>query len=239
VPGGLLTDLYELNMAASYLRRSMTGQATFSLFVRALPPAAGSWSPPGWRTACSSCRISPSPPMIWLPAPGPRLRGRHPARLRGLAVHRGRAGGLVQRAYGRERQDHRLFFCCPAGRRGRLRRAVAPYQREVKDRPGPGSTLSVNSIPTAPRWINSLWGLHLSGADEQRPRNAVVVAVGRTKILWLLRLLMGKCRPASFKGLPIWPTGVPGRFADRRAGRRLTASLRLGAGQRGRSVGIC
>ena len=34
MPGGLLTDLYELNMAASYLRRSMTGQATFSLFVR-------------------------------------------------------------------------------------------------------------------------------------------------------------------------------------------------------------
>jgi nicotinate phosphoribosyltransferase len=41
VPGGLLTDLYELNMAASYLRRSMTGPATFSLFVRALPPERG------------------------------------------------------------------------------------------------------------------------------------------------------------------------------------------------------
>jgi len=41
VPGGLLTDLYELNMAASYLRRSMTGQATFSLFVRELPPGRG------------------------------------------------------------------------------------------------------------------------------------------------------------------------------------------------------
>ena len=37
----LLTDLYELNMAASYLRRGMTGMATFSLFVRALPPARG------------------------------------------------------------------------------------------------------------------------------------------------------------------------------------------------------
>jgi hypothetical protein len=33
VPGGLLTDLYELHMAASYLRRSVTGQATFSLSV--------------------------------------------------------------------------------------------------------------------------------------------------------------------------------------------------------------
>ena len=39
--GGLLTDLYELNMAASYLRRGMTGQAVFSLFARRLPPERG------------------------------------------------------------------------------------------------------------------------------------------------------------------------------------------------------
>jgi nicotinate phosphoribosyltransferase len=37
----LLTDLYELNMAASYLRRGMTGPATFSLFIRRLPPDWG------------------------------------------------------------------------------------------------------------------------------------------------------------------------------------------------------
>jgi nicotinate phosphoribosyltransferase len=37
----LLTDLYGLNMAASYLRRDMVGQATFSLFVRQLPPNRG------------------------------------------------------------------------------------------------------------------------------------------------------------------------------------------------------
>jgi nicotinate phosphoribosyltransferase len=37
----LLTDLYELNMAASYLRRGMTGPATFSLFVRHLPEGWG------------------------------------------------------------------------------------------------------------------------------------------------------------------------------------------------------
>ncbi|HVC15337.1 MAG TPA: nicotinate phosphoribosyltransferase [Acidimicrobiales bacterium] len=37
----LTTDLYELNMAASYLRRAMTAPATFSLFVRALPPGRG------------------------------------------------------------------------------------------------------------------------------------------------------------------------------------------------------
>jgi len=35
--GALLTDLYELNMAASYLRRQMHGVGTFSLFVRRLP----------------------------------------------------------------------------------------------------------------------------------------------------------------------------------------------------------
>jgi nicotinate phosphoribosyltransferase len=39
--GALMTDLYELNMAASYLRRDMTGPATFSLFVRNLPPSRG------------------------------------------------------------------------------------------------------------------------------------------------------------------------------------------------------
>jgi nicotinate phosphoribosyltransferase len=39
--GGLLTDLYELNMAASYLQRDMTGPATFSLFVRRLPTNRG------------------------------------------------------------------------------------------------------------------------------------------------------------------------------------------------------
>jgi nicotinate phosphoribosyltransferase len=41
MPGALLTDLYELNMAASYLRREMTGPATFSLYVRNLPPSRG------------------------------------------------------------------------------------------------------------------------------------------------------------------------------------------------------
>jgi len=41
VTGALATDLYELNMAASYLRRGMTGVATFSLFVRWLPASRG------------------------------------------------------------------------------------------------------------------------------------------------------------------------------------------------------
>jgi nicotinate phosphoribosyltransferase len=38
---GLVTDLYELTMAASYLRRGMTRSATFSLFVRSLPADRG------------------------------------------------------------------------------------------------------------------------------------------------------------------------------------------------------
>ena len=37
----LWTDLYELNMAASYLGRGMNETATFSLFVRRLPPTRG------------------------------------------------------------------------------------------------------------------------------------------------------------------------------------------------------
>jgi nicotinate phosphoribosyltransferase len=37
----LLTDRYELTMAASYLRRGMVGPATFSLFVRELPADRG------------------------------------------------------------------------------------------------------------------------------------------------------------------------------------------------------
>ena len=41
MPGALLTDLYELNMAASYLRRGMDGLATFSLYVRGLPKHRG------------------------------------------------------------------------------------------------------------------------------------------------------------------------------------------------------
>ncbi len=41
MPGGLRTDLYELNMAASYLRRDMNADATFSLYVRDMPKERG------------------------------------------------------------------------------------------------------------------------------------------------------------------------------------------------------
>ena len=39
--GPLVTDLYELTMAVSYLRRGMVAPATFSLYVRDLPPDRG------------------------------------------------------------------------------------------------------------------------------------------------------------------------------------------------------
>lgn len=39
--GGLLTDLYEINMAASYLRHDRNGTAVFSLFVRRMPKDRG------------------------------------------------------------------------------------------------------------------------------------------------------------------------------------------------------
>jgi len=41
MPGGLRTDLYQLNMAASYLRRGMDADATFSLSIRDLPVHRG------------------------------------------------------------------------------------------------------------------------------------------------------------------------------------------------------
>jgi nicotinate phosphoribosyltransferase len=49
--GALATDLCELNMAASYLRRGMVGPATFSLFVRNLPASRAFLMATAWRTA--------------------------------------------------------------------------------------------------------------------------------------------------------------------------------------------
>jgi nicotinate phosphoribosyltransferase len=52
VPGALLTDLYELRMAASYLRHGMNAPATFSLFVRNLPPSRGFLVAAGAESCC-------------------------------------------------------------------------------------------------------------------------------------------------------------------------------------------
>ena len=38
VPPALVTDLYELTMAAAYQRAGLDHEATFELFVRSLPP---------------------------------------------------------------------------------------------------------------------------------------------------------------------------------------------------------
>jgi len=56
----LVTDLYELNMAASYLRHEMTGTATFSLFCRRLPRDRGFLVAAVSRTASPSLRSLPS-----------------------------------------------------------------------------------------------------------------------------------------------------------------------------------
>ena len=39
--GALFTDLYELTMAAAFFREGVGGRATFSTFVRRLPPGRG------------------------------------------------------------------------------------------------------------------------------------------------------------------------------------------------------
>ena len=59
----LLTDLYEITMAASYWREGMTGLATFSLFVRGLPPGRGYLVAAGLEdalTALQSLHFSPA-----------------------------------------------------------------------------------------------------------------------------------------------------------------------------------
>lgn len=47
----LFTDLYELTMAASYLREGMNGRATFSLFVRKLPKGRAVLAAAGMKAA--------------------------------------------------------------------------------------------------------------------------------------------------------------------------------------------
>jgi Nicotinate phosphoribosyltransferase (NAPRTase) N-terminal domain len=78
VPGGLLTDLYELNMAASYLRRSMTGAATFSLFVRALPPGRGFLVAAGLADCLRFLADFSFTRTIWATCARPRGTGRTP-----------------------------------------------------------------------------------------------------------------------------------------------------------------
>ncbi|MEV7061715.1 nicotinate phosphoribosyltransferase [Streptomyces collinus] len=58
----MTTDLYEVTMAMSYLREGMTGPATFSLFVRDLPPERGFLVAAGLESALdylSGLRVGP------------------------------------------------------------------------------------------------------------------------------------------------------------------------------------
>src|ERR687895_209295 len=66
----LVTDLYELNMAASYLRRGMTSPATFSLFIRDLPEG---W---GFLVACGleRCLEYLEEPLLEVTAPLPEAQ---------------------------------------------------------------------------------------------------------------------------------------------------------------------
>lgn len=52
----LCTDMYEIRMAASYLRREMTEPATFSLFARKLPPQRGFLVAAGLRSCLERVR---------------------------------------------------------------------------------------------------------------------------------------------------------------------------------------
>ncbi|MDF3143649.1 MULTISPECIES: nicotinate phosphoribosyltransferase [unclassified Streptomyces] len=58
----MTTDLYEVTMTMSYLREGMTGPATFSLFVRDLPPERGFLAAAGLESALdylSGLRVGP------------------------------------------------------------------------------------------------------------------------------------------------------------------------------------
>ena len=58
---GLFTDLYELTMAASYLREGMSEPATFSLFIRNRPSDRAYFVAAGLETAARPWWLPGSP----------------------------------------------------------------------------------------------------------------------------------------------------------------------------------
>ena len=85
MPGGLLTDLYELHMAASYLRRGMTAPATFSVFARNRPPDRGFLVAAGLESCLSLLEdfsLEVTSAIMWLSAKGVDITAIR------LAVHR-------------------------------------------------------------------------------------------------------------------------------------------------------
>ena len=65
---GLLTDLYELTMAAGYIQNQFEARATFELFPVIFRINAITWWPPGWSTPWNFWKTLASPRMSSLSA---------------------------------------------------------------------------------------------------------------------------------------------------------------------------
>jgi hypothetical protein len=80
-------------------------------------------------------------------------------------------------------------------------RSVDGHTRRSRGRPPRGAPI-LHPARYGPRLITIVRGLHLSGADDQGPRDAVVMPVGRAKNL---------CpTPVKWRPQPqLWPTGFP------------------------------
>jgi len=140
MPSALLTDLYELNMAASYLRRGMDEEATFSLFVRRLRRTAGSSSPPDSSRAWRSSRTSASrrrSSRTWARPWGSATTRSKPSAPSGSRATSGRPRGpgrpaerAVARAHGADRRR-------PAGRDLPAQRPHVPDHDRLEGGPLP------------------------------------------------------------------------------------------------------
>jgi len=83
-------------------------------------------------------------------------------------------------------------------------RSTTSSTRRTAARPAPETVLYFVSY--ADIGIRNIWAIHLSGPDENRPLDTVVMAARRTKILRLVRLteypLETLCRPGDYAALP-------------------------------------
>src|SRR5512144_90888 len=104
----LVTDLYEATMAASYVRRGMTGPATFSLFTRRLPEQRGFLVAAGLADAVDRL-------LSFRTHRSRRDRAGRPARLPPLAVRPAAGNTLHRRPLGGARGSRRARRRTPAG----------------------------------------------------------------------------------------------------------------------------
>jgi len=83
-------------------------------------------------------------------------------------------------------------------------RSTTSSTRRTAARPAPETVFYFVSY--ADIGIRNIWAIHLSGPDENRPLDTVVMAARRTKILRLVRLteypLETLCRPGDYAALP-------------------------------------